>query len=157
MAEKKPPRLDRVGLEKLTQVSEQATAPAMKAISEAMRAAPALDALRDMMQKMTPTQEVLAALAQRVNETAQATPSTFESIQMPKPREAYILEAQYDTIKAIESMGQQSLAVMNKQIEVLEDLQKETDEQTKLTRRVLAVAIAGIVIACVSLVVSLVA
>jgi hypothetical protein len=94
-----------------------------------------------------------------ISENMRQRSDVSASIRVLKPREAYILEAQYDTIEVMRAMGgllEQSLEVQGKQIEVLESVQKSSDQQTKLTRWVLGFAIAAVVVALMSVAASVV-
>jgi len=157
MARKRPRKLDHVGVDALMQVSKQANSSAAKALRDAVTVGPALEAMRQSVQTMIGTGETARAFLQGIEKQMAAARQPAISIPSVKPREAYILEAQYDTIKAINDLQEQSVDVMSKQIEVLEVLQREAAEQTGLTRWVLRLAIAAVAVACGGIVLSVIA
>lgn len=109
----------------------------------AVATSPQLKLMRETVDRMN---EQMARIRESALAAAsiQVTEDTMPQIELPKPKEAYILEAQYDMIGLIRDMGsllEQSLEVQGQQIEVLKAVERSTDQQTGLTRCVLGVAI----------------
>jgi hypothetical protein len=135
----------------------------MRAMTAATQIGPRLEMARQAIQKMAPGMEAIDSMARHmrgildssamgsigrgVNEETNLTPLvTIEAVRGP---EHYILEAQRDAVEAIIGMSalqQQSLTVMETQVEVLKKMQEDVTKQTRLTRWVLAAACAGIVV-----------
>jgi phosphatidylserine/phosphatidylglycerophosphate/cardiolipin synthase-like enzyme len=138
----------------------QTVMPSLAALDElrAATAVPGLDSMHQTMQKLS-EQIAQAKDSLGVLESIRHTADTSFTLQAIKPREFYIVEAQRDTIEAIDGMGdllQQSIEVQRKQTEQLDTLWQSAAEQARLTRRVLGVAIATAIIGGLAIAVSVV-
>jgi len=145
----------------------------MRTMTAATQIGPQLEMARQALQAMAPGMEAIDNMAQHMkgildssvlntigrgaNEQTNLTPSfTIEAL---RPTEHYILEAQRDTVEAIVDMStlqSQMLTVMGTQVEVLKKVQEDAAEQTKLNRRMIAIARATLLAACVGIIVSVV-
>jgi len=175
MGGRRPEALDPDTQETLRRLADEAgraTAPLMEVVSKIARTPvidavqleklrtvatlPAVESVRTLGEQLAHIREnMLEALA-----SVRMPLDTPTSIQVAKPLESYIVEAQYETIDVIQKMGsllEQSLEVQGKQTEVLQAVQRSADQQTRLTRWVLGFAILSCLMAAAIVTVALLA
>jgi hypothetical protein len=82
----------------------------------------------------------------------QIKPEFITPLQASKPPEFYVVDALYDAVAAIEGTSdllKESLEVQRRQVDEIAQTRRSVDDQTRLTRWVLAVAIATLVASAV--------
>jgi len=119
-----------------------------RALAEAA-ASPALEMAKDAAEHFSRMRFPVFEIAEQIK------PEPFTPLQLPKPREFYIVEALYDAIGAIEGTSgllTDSLEVQRRQAEEIAQTRKSVDDQTRLTRWVLGVAAATLMVSVLTVV-----
>ena len=156
MADEHMPEIDPQDLARLRAAAD-AVGPTVEVLrKKAIASAPAIDSVRHAMERM---HDQIELLKEKTIAAVQTPPDAAISLHALRPTESYILDAQRDTIEAIDGMAellQQSIEVQRKQTEQLDALRESATKQARFNRWMLRVNVAIAVIACIAISVSVV-
>ena len=127
---------------------------AMRRLAD-VQTSPAFEAARQAVERVSNIElHAVDAISEGID---RIKPEPMIPLEVPKPREFYIVDALYDAVDAIEGTGgllKDTLEVQNRQAQEIGEIRKGMDHQTTLNRWVLGVAAATLVASVSGVVIS---